>query len=79
MAGRRAGGARLARLAFTAVAVRRSGDFDEKVALFALEDYPGAIIADLFGTERYFEDAGLFWVHQNKAVTIRQEELEAQG
>ncbi len=50
-----------------------------KVALFALEDYPGAIIADLFGTERYFEDAGLFWVHQNRAVAIRQEELEAQG
>lgn len=50
-----------------------------KVALFALKDYPGAIIADLFGTERYFEDANLFWVHQNKAVAIRQAELEAEG
>ena len=50
-----------------------------KVALFALKDYPGAIVADLFGTERYFEDANLFWVHQNKAVGIRQAELEAEG
>ena len=50
-----------------------------KVALFALRDYPGAIVADLFGTERYFEDASLFWVHQNKAVAIRQAELEAEG
>ena len=50
-----------------------------KVALFALEDYPGAIITDLFGTERFFEDASLFWVHQNKAVAIRQEELKAEG
>ena len=33
----------------------------------------------MFGTESYFEDAGLFWVHQNKAVAIRQEELKAQG
>ena len=48
-----------------------------KVALFVLEDYPGAIVTDLFGTERYFEDASLFWVHQNKAVAIRQEELKA--
>ena len=50
-----------------------------KVALFALEDYPGAIIADLFGTERFFEDASLFWVHQNQAVAIRQEALKAEG
>ena len=28
---------------------------------------------DLFGTERYFRDAGEFWVRQNKAVALRQE------
>jgi len=50
-----------------------------QVALFSLKDYPGRIVKDLFGTESYFEDAGLFWVHQNKAVAIRQEELKAQG
>ena len=50
-----------------------------KVALFVLEDYPGAIVTDLFGTERYFEDASLFWVHQNKAVAIREEALKADG
>lgn len=50
-----------------------------KVALFPLEDYPGGIVKDLFGTERYFEDAGLFWVHQNQAVAIRQEALKARG
>ncbi|CAH2396962.1 ParB/RepB/Spo0J family partition protein [Mesorhizobium ventifaucium] len=36
-----------------------------KVALFAIEDYPGLIVSDLFGEESYFADADLFWQKQN--------------
>ena len=43
-----------------------------KVALFPLEDYPGEIVSDLFGEERYFADATLFWRHQNEAVAARK-------
>jgi ParB family chromosome partitioning protein len=43
-----------------------------KVALFPLEDYPGEIVSDLFGEERYFSDANLFWQKQNEAVAARQ-------
>lgn len=50
-----------------------------QVALFPLKGYPGEIVRDLFGTESFFGDAGLFWVHQNKAIAIRQEALKAEG
>ena len=50
-----------------------------QVALFSLKDCPEQIVEDLFGTERYFRDAGEFWVRQNKAVALRQEEMRAQG
>jgi ParB family chromosome partitioning protein len=43
-----------------------------KVALFPLEDYPGEIVSDLFGEERYFADATLFWQKQNGAVAARK-------
>ncbi len=43
-----------------------------KVALFPQEDYPGEIISDLFGEERYFADAKLFWQKQNAAVAARK-------
>ena len=43
-----------------------------KVALFPLEDYPGEIVSDLFGEERYFSDATLFWQKQNEAVAARK-------
>ena len=43
-----------------------------KVALFSLEDYPGEIVSDLFGEERYFADSTLFWRHQNEAVAARK-------
>lgn len=49
------------------------------LALFALDDYPGAIIADLFGEEAYFTDAALFWTHQNQAVAAKAEALRAEG
>jgi ParB family chromosome partitioning protein len=43
-----------------------------KVALFPLEDYPGEIVSDLFGEERYFADATQFWQKQNEAVAARK-------
>ncbi|MCR4265844.1 ParB/RepB/Spo0J family partition protein [Nitratireductor sp. ZSWI3] len=44
-----------------------------KVALFAVEDYPGLIVSDLFGEERYFADADLFWQLQNEAIAARRD------
>jgi ParB family chromosome partitioning protein len=43
-----------------------------KVALFDLESYAGATIADLFGDDRYFADAEAFWTAQNTAVEARR-------
>ncbi|RWD98886.1 MAG: ParB/RepB/Spo0J family partition protein, partial [Mesorhizobium sp.] len=44
-----------------------------KVALFAIEDYPGLIVSDLFGEESYFADADLFWQKQNEAIAAKRE------
>jgi len=49
------------------------------LAIFPLDDYPGAIIADLFGEEAYFTDPALFWTHQNQAVAAKAEALRAEG
>ena len=43
-----------------------------EVALFPLEGYPGEIVSDLFGEERYFADTNLFWQKQNEAVAARK-------
>jgi ParB family chromosome partitioning protein len=43
-----------------------------EVALFPLEDYSGEIVSDLFGEERYFADANLFWQKQNEALAARK-------
>lgn len=48
-------------------------------ALFSLDDYPGQIIADLFGEDSYFTDPDLFWTHQNQALADRREVLLADG
>lgn len=48
-------------------------------ALFSLDDYPGAIIADLFGEDSYFTDPSLFWTHQNAALAAKREALLAEG
>ncbi|PAQ05469.1 ParB/RepB/Spo0J family partition protein [Mesorhizobium temperatum] len=49
-----------------------------KVALFAIEDYPGLIVSDLFGEDSYFADADLFWQKQNEAIAAtRDAYLEA--
>jgi ParB family transcriptional regulator, chromosome partitioning protein len=50
-----------------------------KVAIFPLEDYPGEIVSDLFGEERYFADATLFWQKQNEAVVARKAALVEAG
>ena len=48
-------------------------------AFFKLDDYPGAIIGDLFGEDSYFTDAALFWRCQNEAVAAKAEALKAEG
>ena len=40
-------------------------------ALFDLASYPGEIVSDLFGDERYFADAHAFWTAQNAAIEER--------
>jgi len=42
-------------------------------ALFDVEASGLAIIADLFGEDRYFADADAFWTHQNAAVAERRD------
>lgn len=49
------------------------------VALFPVEDYPGQIVADLFGEDAYFADADLFWQKQNEAIAARRDELLEAG
>ena len=41
-------------------------------AIFDLDAYPGAIVADLFGEGGYFADAGAFWEAQRAAVDERK-------
>jgi ParB family chromosome partitioning protein len=42
-------------------------------ALFDEADYPGVIVGDLFGEERYFADAASFWPLQNAAIAAAKE------
>ena len=41
-------------------------------ALFPIESYGGNIVSDLFGEERYFDDAAKFWKLQTEAVIHKQ-------
>lgn len=50
-----------------------------KHALFSLDDYPGAVIGDLFAEDSYFTDPALFWTHQNAAIAQRRDALLAEG
>jgi ParB family chromosome partitioning protein len=43
-----------------------------RFALFDLEGFKGATIADLFGDDRYFADADAFWTAQNEAIEARR-------
>jgi len=42
-------------------------------ALFDVESYKGALVADLFGDDRYFADAEAFWTTQNAVIDQRRE------
>ncbi|TPI13047.1 ParB/RepB/Spo0J family partition protein [Mesorhizobium sp. B4-1-3] len=44
-----------------------------KVALFAIENYAGVIVSDLFGDDSYFADADLFWQKQNEAIAAKRD------
>jgi ParB family chromosome partitioning protein len=48
-------------------------------ALFDLADYPGEMVSDLFGEERYFADTALFWTVQNAAVEAKAEGYREAG
>ena len=48
-------------------------------ALFEVENYSGSIITDLFGEEKYFDDAEKFWLHQNTAIAELKEQYLANG
>ncbi|WP_336966797.1 ParB/RepB/Spo0J family partition protein [Sphingobium aquiterrae] len=43
-----------------------------RFALFDLDGFKGATVADLFGDDRYFADADAFWAAQNEAIEARR-------
>lgn len=43
-----------------------------RFALFDLDTFKGATVADLFGDDRYFADADAFWTAQNEAIEARR-------
>lgn len=43
-----------------------------RFALFDLDAFKGATVADLFGDDRYFADADAFWTAQNEAIAARR-------
>ena len=47
-------------------------EIPETSAIFPPEKYPGNIVSDLFGEDRYFDDAEKFWKLQTEAVIHRQ-------
>ncbi|MBY0508518.1 MAG: ParB/RepB/Spo0J family partition protein [Rhodospirillaceae bacterium] len=49
------------------------------VALFPIADYPGLMVADLFGDNSYFQDADLFWEMQNEVIAARRDAYLAAG
>ena len=48
-------------------------------AVFDLDSYPGEIVSDLFGDERWFADVALFWTHQKAAVAAMAEAFREAG
>ncbi|MEV5032361.1 ParB/RepB/Spo0J family partition protein [Sphingobium sp. LMC3-1-1.1] len=48
-------------------------------ALFDLASFPGSIVSDLFGEERYFADASIFWTSQEAAIAQRAEVYRQAG
>ncbi len=54
-------------------------DIPVEHALFDLEAYKGSIVSDLFGEERYFDDAATFWDLQNKAIGEAKDRYLSEG
>ncbi|MGN6620565.1 MAG: ParB/RepB/Spo0J family partition protein [Sphingomonas sp.] len=50
-----------------------------RFALFDPDTFAGAIVADLFGEDRYFADADAFWTAQNAAIEARRADYLEQG
>jgi ParB family transcriptional regulator, chromosome partitioning protein len=50
-----------------------------RFALFDLDDFSGATIADLFGEDRYFADPDAFWTAQNAAIDAARSTYLEQG
>jgi len=50
-----------------------------RFALFDLDSFRGAIVADLFGEDRYFADPDAFWAAQNAAIAARRAVYLEQG
>lgn len=50
-----------------------------RFALFSLDDFKGATIADLFGDDRYFADADAFWDAQNAGIDAAKDAYLEQG
>jgi ParB family chromosome partitioning protein len=48
-------------------------------AIFDVDTYPGEIVSDLFGDERYFADVATFWTAQMAAIEDRAEALREAG
>lgn len=55
------------------------GEIPVDNALFDLETYNGAIVSDLFGDNRYFDDATAFWELQNQAIADLKTQYENGG
>ncbi len=48
-------------------------------ALFDLDNYRGGIVSDLFGDDKYFDDASKFWELQNTAIAKAKEQYLING
>ncbi|MBB4101470.1 ParB/RepB/Spo0J family partition protein [Sphingomonas kyeonggiensis] len=50
-----------------------------RAALFDLADYPGELVSDLFGEERFFADTTSFWAAQTPAIEAKAEGYREAG
>lgn len=50
-----------------------------RAALFDLADYPGGVVSDLFGEERFFADTASFWAAQTPAIEAKAEGYREAG
>ncbi len=55
------------------------GDIRVSHALFALKEYDGALVSDLFGDDQYFDSAEKFWCLQNIAIAETKERYLKDG